>query len=88
MQAHSLSAINGLSVGYICGDEDDSMSMKSGVEQGKYQLIFLDCLDIKYFQITYEYTHNKTCLIAILLMNKLCILETDITWHANPQLSK
>ena len=40
MQARSLSAISGLSVGYICGDEDDSMSMKSGVEQGKYQLIF------------------------------------------------
>ena len=40
MQARSLPAISGLSVGYICGDEDDIMSMKSGVEQGKYQLIF------------------------------------------------
>ena len=40
MQAHSLSAASSLSVGYIYSDEDDSMSMKSGVEQGKYQLIF------------------------------------------------
>ena len=40
MQAHTLSAISSLSVGYIYGDGDDSMNMKSGVEQGKYELIF------------------------------------------------